>query len=76
MGEFLGEKYVYSRKPIPTYISGNGQNWEALRKDVIKTLEAVKGNNFEFIFRDIYTINGDRPRLKRWVDMVYSLLNS
>jgi hypothetical protein len=74
MGEKLGKKYVYSRKPVPAYISGNSLDWELLRKDVKDTLEAAKDCNLEFCFRDIYTINGDRPRLKQWVDMVRSMM--
>ena len=32
--------------------------------------------NKVFCFRDIYTIDGDRPRLKRWVDMTRSLMGA
>jgi len=76
MGEMLGKNYVYSRKPIPTYISGKTPNWDLLKKDLDKTIEAADGCNLEFIFRDIYTIEGDRPRLKQWVDVTRAALNS
>jgi len=75
MGEMLGKDFVYSRKPIPTYISGSNPNWDLLEEDLDKTIEAASQCNLEFIFRDIYTILEDRPRLKRWVDMVKSKLN-
>ncbi|HTP59950.1 MAG TPA: hypothetical protein VMM82_13595, partial [Spirochaetia bacterium] len=41
MGELLGAEYVYSRKPTPAYISGPNPDWELLKKDVGKTLEAA-----------------------------------
>jgi len=75
MGEMLGKNFVYSRKPIPTYISGKTPNWDLIKKDLDKTIEAASGCNLEFIFRDIYTIEGDRPRLNKWVKMAKSALN-
>jgi hypothetical protein len=76
MGEMLGKKYVYSRKPTPTYISGAHPYWDLLEKDVTDTVTAARNCNLEFCFRDIYTINGDRPRLARWVEMTRAILNS
>ena len=74
MGEMLGKKYVYSRKPTPAYISGSSPYWDLLEKDVRDTLAAAKDCNLEICYRDIYTINGDRPRLRRWVEMTRSLM--
>jgi len=74
MGELLGKKYVYSRKPTPAYISGANPDWELLKKDVRGTLEAARGCNLELCFRDIYTINGDRSRLARWVRMTRAMM--
>ncbi|HTP58777.1 MAG TPA: hypothetical protein VMM82_07660, partial [Spirochaetia bacterium] len=74
MGELLGAEYVYSRKPTPAYISGPNPDWELLKKDVGKTLEAARNCNLEFCFRDIYTINGDRSRLARWVRMTRAMM--
>ena len=70
MGELLGTKYVFSRKPTPAYISGAHPDWDLLKKDVRDTLAAARGCNLELCFRDIYTIDGDRPRLAAWVRMV------
>ena len=42
MGEMLGKKYVYSRKPTPAYISGAHPDWELLKKDVRDTLDAAE----------------------------------
>jgi hypothetical protein len=77
MGEMLGKKYVYSRKPTPAYISGANPDWDLLEKDVRDTLAAAipAGCNLELCFRDIYTIDGDRPRLARWVEMTRAMMN-
>jgi hypothetical protein len=74
MGEILGRDYVYSRKPTPAYISGTSPDWDRLEKDVRDTLLAARDCNLELCFRDIYTIDGDRPRLRAWVDMARSLI--
>lgn len=69
--EQLGRDFVYSRKPTPAYMSGDYPDWDLARNDLVKTYEATKrhGCNTEILFRDVYTISGDRPRLKKWVDM-------
>jgi len=74
MGEMLGKAFVYSRKPTPAYISGAHPDWELLKKDVRDTLGGAKGCSLEFCFRDIYTIDGDRPRLARWVRMTRAMM--
>jgi hypothetical protein len=76
MGDLLSDKYVYSRKPIPAYISGDNPEWDLLKKDIKDTLLAAKKCTLEIIFRDIYTIHGDRSRLKRWVEMVKMLIGN
>lgn len=75
MGELLGKKYVYSRKPTPAYISGAYPDWDLAKKDVRDTLAAAKNCNLELCFRDIYTVDGDRSRLSKWVEMTRALMN-
>lgn len=70
IAEKLGRNYIFSRKPRPAPISGVTPNWDMLGKDIEDTLTAARDCNLEIIFRDVYRINGDRPRLSRWVDMV------
>ncbi len=72
MGEKLGKSCVFSRKPKPWLISGDAPNWEELEKDVDETVAAAKDGCLEIIFRDVYRINDDRSRLRRWVDLVRS----
>jgi hypothetical protein len=71
--ELLGKNYVYSRKPVPAHISGACPHWELLEKDLRDTCAAARDCNLEILFRDIYTINGERARLRRWVDMAKSI---
>jgi hypothetical protein len=70
VAEQFGRDYVFSRKPKPAPISGATPDWETLREDVESTLAAAEGCNLEFVFRDVYRINGDRPRVATWVQMV------
>lgn len=67
--EILGDRYVYSRKPVPAYLSGPKPDWELVEKDMKDTYCAARDCNLEILFRDVYTINGDRSRLRKWVDM-------
>ncbi|MDA3959578.1 MAG: hypothetical protein PF961_02225 [Planctomycetota bacterium] len=68
----VGRSVVLSRKPEPPPISGATPNWDALETDLDQSLAAMGDCNLEFLFRDVYRINGDRPRLRRWVDLVRS----
>lgn len=70
----LGSAVVFSRKPRPAPISGDEPDWDALRQDAEATLEAARGCNLEIIYRDVYRIGNDRSRLRRWTDMVRSLM--
>ena len=74
MGEILGNKYVYSRKPTPSFISGKNPDWSSAEKDIKDTYAATKNGCLEVIVRDVYDINGDIPRIRKWVDMTKSIL--
>ena len=71
--DMLGRDYVYSRKPIPAHISGPSPNWDLLEKDMRDTYAATKDSHIELLYRDVYTINGDLARLRKWVDMTKSI---
>ena len=73
VGEMLGRNYVYSRKPTPAFISGADPDWELAEEDMKKTYAATRDCNVEILVRDLYTIDGDRPRLRKWVDMTKSI---
>jgi len=73
MAEKLGKKYVYSRKPTPAYFSGANPDWNLVEEDMKKTYAATKDCNVEILFRDLYTVNGERPRLRKWVEMTKAI---
>ncbi len=72
MGERLGKTCVFSRKPKPWLISGASPDWPGLEADLDETLAAARDGCLEIICRDVYRIDGDRPRLRRWTDLVRS----
>jgi hypothetical protein len=72
MGEQLGKTCIFSRKPKPWFLSGDQADWDALEKDVDETIAAARDGCLEILYRDVYRINGDRMRLRRWVDLVRS----
>ncbi len=69
-GELLGNKYVYSRKPVPAYVSSETPNWDLVEKEAAETRDATKNGIVEIIFRDIYSSNCTAERaaelVKRW----------
>jgi hypothetical protein len=72
IAEMLGRTRVFSRKPKPWLLSGASPDWRGLEEDLDGTLAAARGCSLEIIYRDVYRIDGDRPRLRRWTDLVRS----
>lgn len=72
MGEKLGRTRVFSRKPKPWPISGPVPDFDTIEQDLDETLTAARDGCLEIIYRDVYRINGDRGRLRRWADLVRS----
>jgi hypothetical protein len=64
MGEALrGSPVIYSRKPSPNFVGvGSTFDAEGFRRHIEKTLRAAQGCKAEIIFRDIYTVSGDRTK--------------
>jgi hypothetical protein len=71
--EILAKDYVYSRKPTPAHLSGANPNWDLAEKDMKDTYKAAGDGNIEILFRDLYDVDGDISRLKKWVDMTKSI---
>ena len=72
MGEKLaGKNIMYHRKPSPNFLGvGNILDEEALREHIKRTLNAAKGCSVEFTQRDVYSINKDLNKVKRFVDII------
>ena len=67
VGELLGNKYVYSRKPIPAYISSPTVNWDLIEKEAKETKSATKDGCLEIIFRDVYTSRCTPQRILEYI---------
>lgn len=72
MGERLrGSNIIYHRKPTSTLLGLPGElNEEEIRKHIQKTLRAAKGCHLEITQRDIYTLQGDWKKGRRYVDII------
>lgn len=72
MGERLqGSKVIYQRKPSPNYLGVGAQlDEEAFRQHIDTTLEAAKGCKLEITQRDVYTINKDISKARRYVSII------
>jgi hypothetical protein len=76
MGERLGKQVVFSRKPKPWFLGGETPDWAGLEKDIDETVAAAKDGCLEILYRDVYRVNGDLTRLRRWVDLVRSRIGA
>ncbi len=69
MGEVLGRRYVFSRKPNPTLISTEVWDEDAIRADLQSTLKSATGCRLEIIMKDVHTLNNEPWRISRWVEI-------
>ena len=72
MGERLrGSKVIYHRKPSPNFLGiGTTLDEEAVRAHIRTSLMAAKGCKMEITQRDVYSINHDIAKAKRYVDII------
>ena len=75
MGEYLGKKYVYSAKTNPAYLSVYNADWGLMEKELKQINNAAKNCNLELLIRDLYTVSGQRKRLKQWVELTKKVFN-
>ncbi|MCL2696383.1 MAG: hypothetical protein FWE69_08690 [Clostridiales bacterium] len=71
MGERLrGKKIVYQRKPDANFLSFGPLDEDAWRKYIRKTIKAARGCPLEITQRDVYTIDNDVAKCKRYVAII------
>lgn len=72
MGERLrGTRVMFHRKPSPNYLGvGATLDEEAFRGHIRASLLAARGCKMEITQRDVYTINHDIPKAKRYVELI------
>ena len=70
-GEMLGNRFVFSRKPVPAYVSGSNPDWDSVEKDAQGTYDAVTANQccLEIICRDVYSNHCTPERAVKWIDV-------
>ncbi len=69
--ELRGKEIVYYRKPSPNYLGvGTKLDEEAFRKHIEKTVITAKGCHLEIAQRDLYTVNNDIPKVRRYVEII------
>lgn len=75
--EFMGERLrdrknvIFHRKPSPNYLGvGAVMDEDAVRESLRKTLHAARGCKLEITQRDVYTVNRDISKAKRYVDII------
>lgn len=78
IAEMLGSRYVFSRKPDPVPISGAAPHWDRVEADLQRTHDVAVANdcNVELLFRDVYTVGGDRTRLRTWVELARKVFDA
>ncbi len=69
MADYLGDRYVYSRKPAPSLISTSAYDEVVVRRDIRRTLDVAKGCRIELIMKDVHTLNNAPERIARWVQI-------
>jgi hypothetical protein len=65
--ELLGNRYVFSRKPVPAYVSSETASWDLVEKEALKTAHATKNCCVEVIFRDAYSVYCTPARSAQWI---------
>ena len=76
MGEQLrGAQIAYLRKPSPNFLGvGTILEEEEVRKHFRRTARAASGCSLELIQRDVYTINHDVGKVKRYVQLIREVM--
>jgi len=66
MADKLGDRYIYSLKPIPTDLAVPAIDEERIRRDLKEAVRICRGNRLEIIMKDNHTIGGNPHNVVRW----------
>jgi hypothetical protein len=74
--EQIGGGYVLARKPNPALVSGNF-NADAVEREITETVELCREYNcpYEFVLKDISTVNYKPQNLMEWAKTVSGVLD-
>lgn len=78
MGERLsGKRIVYHRKPSANYLGvGKNLDEDAIRAHIIETITAAKGCTLEFTQRDVYTIDHNPEKARRYIQIIRECIDT
>lgn len=69
--QLRGSGIIYHRKPSPNFLGvGTNLDEDAFREHIEKTVKTARGCKLEIAQRDVYTINHDINKLKRYVEII------
>ncbi|MBR5535626.1 MAG: hypothetical protein IKU60_03150 [Clostridia bacterium] len=69
--ELKNSGIIYHRKPSPNFLGvGEKLDEDAFRAHIEKTLKTAKGCKVEITQRDVYTVNRDINKVKRYVEII------
>lgn len=66
MTSYLGDKYIFSRKPNPAVLAVNDVDWGEIRKDLRIFYQKTKGNNVEVLMKDNHTLVNRPESIIEW----------
>ncbi|KKK90647.1 hypothetical protein LCGC14_2720920, partial [marine sediment metagenome] len=76
MGEALrGRRFIYTRKPDPTFIGTGDFDAQAFGEHITRTLTAARGCHVQFVYRDVYTLCGERDRARKAVQVIRDMID-
>jgi hypothetical protein len=73
--EQIGRDYVLSYRPSPTDMVGYGFDPERIRGILRHDLRACRECAVDITLKDVETVEGDRERPRRWVEMARSVID-
>lgn len=69
--QLRGSNIIYLRKPSPNFLGVGAELDEAaFREHIEKTVKTARGCNLEIAQRDVYTVNNDMNKVKRYVEII------
>jgi hypothetical protein len=71
----IGTDYVISWRPNPTDMVCGQFNEALIRRIIGEGLQAAKGTHLHIFLKDIETLQGDTDRLRRWTEIVRSVID-
>ncbi|MDH7570165.1 MAG: hypothetical protein QHJ73_11335 [Armatimonadota bacterium] len=73
--EQIGRDYVLSYRPSPTDMVGYGWNEERVRSILRRDLTACRGCHVDITLKDVETVQCDRDRPRKWVEVTRSVID-